>query len=118
MPNFHEFMEYGYWALQVAVGLIFLIHGFAKVKAPGQIASAYGAPSVVGLFHGLVEVAGGVMLILNWYVQFAALILGIIMLGAIYFKVVKWHVPFMAQTATGWEFDLLILAACVAILTK
>ena len=118
MLNFHEYVNYGFWALQFTVGIIFIVHGWGKLKAPEQIASAYGAPKAVGTLHGLVEMIGGFLLITNFFVQIVAIVFGIIMLGAIYYKVAKWHVPFMAYDKTGWEFDLLILASCIAILLK
>ena len=40
------------------------------------------------------------------------------MLGAIYFKIFKWKMPFTSQTSTGWEFDLVLLAAGLVILVK
>ena len=47
------------------------------------------------------------------YLQYAAAALGIIMLGAIYMKITKWKTGFV----NGWELDLVLLAANVAIIT-
>ncbi len=116
--NLSEYAEYGYWALQIALGLIFLVHGLMKLKAPAQIAQAYGMPSAIGMLHGLVEVAGAILLALNMFVPYVGIVFGIIMLGALYFKLVKWHVPFFAMDKTGWEFDFLILSVCVALILK
>jgi putative oxidoreductase len=113
-----EYSETGFWILQAVVGLVFIVHGLSKVKSPAGIASAYGAPAFVGLLHGLVEVAGGLMLIFKFHPQTASLVLGLIMLGAIYFKVFKWKTKFMVMNTTGWEFDLVLLAACIAILLR
>jgi len=65
---------------------------------------------------GAVEFLSSVGLILGLYTQLAALLLAIVMLGAIGFKVMKWKVSFSATDKTGWEFDLILLAANIAIL--
>ena len=115
---FHPVVEYGYlglWMLGVVVGVIFIYHGFPKIKNPKGIASAYNAPPIVGLYHGLAEVLGGALLILGIHIHGIALALAVIILGAIYFKVNKWNVPFKTDSKTGWEFDLLLLFALMAI---
>ncbi len=38
------------------------------------------------------------------------------MVGAIGMKMMKWGVPFGAMDKTGWEFDLILLAANIAII--
>jgi len=40
------------------------------------------------------------------------------MLGAIYIKISKWHIPFFSQTNTGWEFDFILLAVSLFLLTN
>ena len=55
-------------------------------------------------------------LIFGIYTQVAALLLAIVMIGAIKMKAMRWHVPFIGMTNTGWEFDLILLAANIAIL--
>lgn len=57
------------------------------------------------------EPLGALAMVVGFLVQPAALGFGIIMLGAINLKMKKMKVPFMAKETTGWEFDLLILAA-------
>lgn len=113
-----QYGETGLWILQAVVGVIFIVHGRMKLKSPGQVAAAYGAPAFVGTIHGAVEVMAGMALIANQFVQVAAVVTALIMLGAIFFKIKKWNTPFMAMQGTGWEFDLVLLAASLAILTK
>ena len=71
-----------------------------------------------GTIHGLIELAAGLALIANFYAQYAAMITVVIMIGAIYFKIFKWKAPFLVMQSAGWEFDLLLLAASLVILTK
>jgi uncharacterized membrane protein YphA (DoxX/SURF4 family) len=62
------------------------------------------------------EPLGAIAMVGGFLVQPAALGFCIIMLGAINAKINTWKLPFKADNATGWEFDLLILAASVLIL--
>lgn len=107
---------WGMVALRVAVGVIFVVHGWPKLKNPKEIAGAYHAPVFVGWTHGAIEFFGGVVLILGFYVQSIAFLFSLIMLGAIYFKIFKWKIPFMAMDKNGWEFDLILLAANLFLL--
>ncbi len=65
---------------------------------------------------GLIEFVSGLALILGIYTQLAALLLAIVMVGAWYMKATKWHMPFTAMDKTGWEYDMVLLAANLAIL--
>ena len=67
---------------------------------------------------GIVEGLAGLGLILGVYTQVSALVLSVVMLGAIYMKTMKWKVPFTTMTGTGWEFDLILLAANLFILAS
>jgi len=116
--DFSQYADTAFWVLQAVVGIVFIVHALPKLKNPGMVASVYGAPPFVGTLHGAIEIAAGVALIANQFTQYAAAIIALVMLGAIYFKIFKWKMPFMGQTATGWEFDLVLLAASLAILAK
>ena len=99
----------GLLALRIAIAVIFLVHG------PKKLSGAMGAFMT---FIGAAETAGAVAVLLGFLTQYAALGLGIIMVGAIYKKITEWHVPFTAMDKTGWEFDLMILSGCLALLTS
>ena len=82
------------------------------------MAKMIGFPTEAVFTLGAVELLSSVGLILGIYTQLSALLLGIIMIGAIYFKTMKWRVPFAAVDKTGWEFDFTLLAANIAILVS
>jgi len=65
---------------------------------------------------GLVEFLSGLALVLGLYAEIGALLVGIIMLGALWHKMFKWNIPFFAMDKTGWEFDLILLGAAISIL--
>ncbi len=107
--------DYGLLALRVVLGIIFMYHGYPKIKNPEMMIQVFGNkkfPMILGLF----EFVSGLLVLLGLYTQFAVIVFIIVMLGALYYKIEKWKISFFAQNATGWEFDLLILAASVALL--
>lgn len=107
----------GSWVLRIALAAVFVYHGIPKLKTPSMVASIYGAPSFVGFIHGLVEVLGGLALVLGIYDRLAALALSVIMLGALYFHLFKWRTPFNKQgVGPGWEFELVLLGGLLTLL--
>ena len=102
--------------LRLAVAGIFIYHALPKLKNAKAMAQGMGAPTGMILLLGAVEFLSSLGLIFGVYAQLSALLLGVVMLGAIKMKTIKWHVPFMGMTNTGWEFDLILLAANIAIL--
>jgi putative oxidoreductase len=98
----------GILILRLVVAIVFLVHGIKKLD--GKMGSFM-------TFIGIAETLGGAALLVGFLTQLAALGLAIIMLGAIYKKVVEWKVPFTTMEKMGWEFDLMILGACAALMT-
>jgi len=107
--------NFGLFFLSLAVGAIFIYHGLPKIKEAKKMAAGMGWPMEIIMLLGLVEVLGGALMIIGIYAKLAALCFAIIMVGAIVMKISKWKVPFSANDKTGWEFDLILLAANIAI---
>lgn len=105
----------GLLALRLAIGAVFLYHGAPKLMKSAMMSKGMGLPVWFVFALGLAETLGGLGVILGVYTPLAAMILGIVMFGAIWFKIVKWKVPFYANDKTGWEFDFVLLAANIAI---
>jgi putative oxidoreductase len=116
-PGLVEHTEWGLLALRIAVGVIFIVHGWPKITgARGMAAMMSGGeakPVLVGVFtvQGLVEAVGGLLLILGVLTQLVAIAFMIIMVGAIALKIGRLKTGFMATQTTGWEFDFVLLAA-------
>lgn len=113
--------EWGLLALRLAIGAIFIVHGWPKVTGARGMAAAMGGgqakPVMVGVFtlQGIVEIGGGILMILGVLTQLVALAFAIIMIGAIVLKNTQWKTGFMAQQTTGWEFDLVLLAGNILL---
>ena len=115
-PQLLQHHNAGLFVLRLAVAIIFIFHALPKLKNAKAMAQGIGAPTGVILLLGTVELLSSLGLIFGIYTQVAALLLAIIMIGAIKMKAMKWHVPFIGTTNTGWEFDFILLAANIAIL--
>ncbi len=108
-------IDMGLLVLRFGIGVVFLHHGFGKLKAPGMMAKGLGWQSWQVLLLGLVEFVGALSVVAGVYAPYGALALALVMVGALYFKIVKWKTPFFAMDKMGWEFDFILLCACLAI---
>ena len=111
-----QYNNVGLFILRLAVAVIFIYHSLPKLKNAKGMAQMMGTQTVMVFTLGAVELLSALGLILGFYTQLAALFLGIIMVGAIIMKIMKWNAPFSAMDRTGWEFDLILLAATIVIL--
>lgn len=95
--------------LRIAVAATFLAHGTMKWT------NFAGQPVLMQIL-GVVEPLAGAAVLLGILARWAALAIGIVMLGAIYLKITAMGVGFTGP-GMGWEFDALILASCIVIMT-
>ena len=125
-PQFLDFQFYGPLFLRVALGIIFIAHGWKKIsggkESRAQFAGWLGAMKIrPGKFWALVvtlvEFFGGVLLFVGFFVQPIALVLSIQFLVILFW--VRRGQPFIAKPDApmmSWEFDFLIFFALVALL--
>ena len=116
MLLFNDLGSWGLLVLRVFLGVIFVYHAMPKLMMSGKMAKGMGWSSGSVILLGLVELLSGLALVLGFYAEIGALLVGIIMLGALFHKMFKWNVPFFAMDKTGWEFDFILLGAAVAVL--
>ncbi len=115
---FEQITQYGnigFLFLRLVVAAIFIYHALPKLKNAKGMAQMMGMPTGMIFMLGMVELLSSLGLIFGIYTQLAGLLLGIVMIGAIFMKVMKWAVPFSASDKTGWEFDLVLFAANMVI---
>lgn len=116
-PQTLQYSNIGLFLLRLVIGIIFLVHALPKFKHPKAMAEGMGVAGMgfMIVVLGLVELVSALYVIFGFYTQLGSLLLSCVMIGAITMKVAKWNTPFMAQDRTGWEFDLVLLAANLAI---
>lgn len=109
------YSDWGLLTLRLAVGAVFFVHGKSKwaMWKPGAQGNMKGMMKLLSV----VEPLSALALITGVWMPVGAAALSLVMLGALYFKIKVWKMPFTTQSATGWEFDLVLLAANLALLT-
>ena len=116
MLLFEGLQSWGLLVLRVFLGVIFIYHGMPKLTMSGKMAKGMGWSSGSIVLLGLVELLSGLALILGFYTEIAALLIAVVMLGALFHKWFKWNIPFSAMDKMGWEFDLILLGAAIVLL--
>ena len=102
---------WGLLFLRIVFGVIMMVHGFPKLKhlkETGLNFSGMGfrPGSLWGMIAGLLESVGGIALVLGVAtVPVAALFM------IEFFTIVVWKLTKHGAFVSGWEFDLLLLAA-------
>jgi putative oxidoreductase len=102
--------------LRIALGVIFLFHGYPKLAHPSpQIYEAFadhGFPRYFVQVAGIVETFGGGLLLLGLFTRGAALLLAIEMCVAI------WKVHFRSYLAVNeFEFPMALAVSCFLLAT-
>ncbi|KRT76477.1 MAG: membrane protein, putative oxidoreductase [Armatimonadetes bacterium CSP1-3] len=112
--------------LRIALATIFLVHGRPKLDPNSPMKGVAGVtgffsqlgiplPAFFAWVVSLLETVGAVLLILGLGTRILGILFAVEMLVAIWAKRSKWKLPFMAQQATGWEFDFALLAAAISL---
>ncbi|ALC88947.1 oxidoreductase [Bacillus sp. FJAT-18017] len=103
--------EIGTFILRVVLGIVFLAHGVSKFQGGIENTVGWfdsiGIPGFLAYAVAVIEVAGGIALILGLGTRVASLLLGLIMIGAI--LMVKLPDGFL----NGYAYDLVLLALTV-----
>jgi putative oxidoreductase len=109
---------WGLTVLRVTLGIVFLMHGYTKVFVWGLGGTAAGfeqmgipLAGVMGPFIGLLELLGGVALILGLTTRWISLPLAATMVVA----TLKVHLPNGFYAPNGVEFTLTLFAGLVAL---
>ncbi len=117
LHKLHPYKDWGLLVLRLTVGIIFLYHGVPKWSF--WSGAPEGMPQgmlIVMKILSIAEPLGGAALILGVLTEWAAAGLSIIMIGAIFIKINMMGVGFAEAQTTGWEFDLILLAACINLI--
>lgn len=109
----------GLLALRIALGVIFLYHGYPKLahlRGGAQMQSFFvehGLPGYFLYIAGVIETFGGGLLLLGLFTRPAAIVLGIEMCVAIW----KVHSAHGYLAVHEYEFPLTLAMACFALAT-
>jgi putative oxidoreductase len=103
----------GLFFIRAATGLVFFMHGWMKIQniamINGFFSNKLGLPVGTGTCLAIIEVVGGVMLILGVWTRIAGVVLGIEMLVAIFMTL-------PSNTAFGsHELEILLMASSFGV---
>jgi len=101
--------------LRLVIGSVFVIHGYLKFsperKQGGEWMKSMGLPSGFILFAGIVELFGGIALILGILTQIIAVLFALWMVSTTWLAKRKMKKKF----AGGYELDVVLLFASLAL---
>lgn len=101
----------GLFIIRLSLAVVFIYAGFGKLMAVDQVAGFFGSIGLSPMFVYLVagvEILAGVAMLLGIFVQYAGILLAIIMIAAIY--LVKSKMGFAAA-----QLDLVLLASALGV---
>ncbi len=119
MKFFDSLRPIGLLLLRIALGVIFLSHGYPKLahlRGGAQMQSFFVEHGLPGYFlyvSGVLETFGGVLLLLGLFTRAAAVLLGLEMCVAIW----KVHSGHGYLAVHDYEFPLTLATACFALAT-
>lgn len=110
----HGLHDTAQMGMRVAVGVIFIVHGFGKFGNPGfgGWISSMGIPAEMQIPIALAEFIPGILLLLGILTRISASLISIVMLGAIF--LVKGASSLTGEH--GYELDLILLASCLVVI--
>ena len=107
--------------LRFFLGIVMIPHGVHKLQIREVLdkkwRDEYGFPVGSVVLTGIVQIVGGVALILGIYGRYNALIQAVIMVVATYVSIWKHREPFTSlPTGKGWDVNFLLVGAFVVLM--
>jgi putative oxidoreductase len=114
--------RYGLAILRVVLGIVMIVHGWSKLSGGvGNVAGSFGgnlgvpAPGLMAWVVTIVELVGGILLVVGFLSQIAGILIALDMLGAILFAFLLRGAPFIENGAITWEKEAVFAAAALCI---
>lgn len=105
-------------ALRLMIASVFFSSGWSHVKYPAGRAQSIGLSKELTLFIGIAEIAGALGVAFGVLIQWAALGLILIMLGAIHRKIFVWRTGFWGKGSQGWHYDLIFVVMNLVVIAS
>jgi putative oxidoreductase len=115
-------LDLGVLTLRVVVGIVMIAHALPKLFWKRKLynenwCKEYGFPLGSVLLTGILQLAGGMALLLGVYTRLAALVLVLNMLVATYISIWKHGESFLSTPeGKGWDVNFLLVGALVALI--
>ena len=109
--------------LRLALGVIMVSHGIPKIKKREVLGKKwndhYGVPKATIWLTGILQIVGGLALLVGLFTSLTSLVLTLDMLAALFICIFNSHhrEPFNSVTPVkGWDVNLLLVASLIAVL--
>ena len=109
--------------LRLALGVIMVSHGIPKIQKREVLGKKwndhYGVPKATIWLTGILQIVGGLALLVGLFTSLTSLVLTLDMLAALFICIFNSHhrEPFNSVTPEkGWDVNLLLVASLIAVL--
>ena len=103
-----------HWGIRASIGAIFIVHSLKKFDPSWQEwLMSIGLPPELQMPIALAELIGGILLVIGVLTRITGAVFAVILMGAIFH--IRWENGFFVSKG-GWEWDLVMLAAVLAII--
>ena len=102
------YTDFGFFILRFAVGIVFISHSLPKIRKQIPFGKKY---SWLNFLIGLTELVGGLIILSGLWIRGGAIILSILMMGAMYFHILVWKDKFR----DGWVLPFLLFSALILL---
>jgi uncharacterized membrane protein YphA (DoxX/SURF4 family) len=114
-------VDVGVLILRLSLGIALIPHGVYKFQKKQLFdkkwREEYGLPVGSVLLTGIVQVVGGLAIILGVYSSLAALIQVLVMVVATWVSIWKHREPFLSTPeGKGWDVNFLLIGALIALI--
>lgn len=106
--------------LRLFLGIVMIPHGVHKIQARVALnkkwLNEYGFPIGSLMLTAIIQIIGGVLLILGIYSRYNSLLQAVVMVVATYVSIWKHHEPFLSlPTGKGWDVNFLLVGAFIIL---
>jgi len=114
-------VDVGILILRISVGIVMVAHGLPKIFWKRELFNKkwkkeYGFPLGSVILTGIVQVVGGLAIIVGIFTQLSSLILALNMLVATYISIWKHDEPFLSTPeGKGWDVNFLLVGALITL---
>lgn len=117
IPGAAGFADWSLLLVRILLALVFGSSGWGHLRKPQERAKSIGMSVPFTVFLGAAELAGAIAVAVGFLADWAALGLILLMLGAIYKKMVVWKTGFWGEKSMGWHYDLIMVVMNFVIVT-
>ncbi len=114
-PSLLSLEDASLFVLRLVVAIVFGASGYFHLRDPAGRAKSIELSPTATLGIGAAEALGSIGLVTGVLIQLAALGLILVGLGAIQKKAFKWKTGFWGEKASGWHYDLMLVAMNLVI---